>query len=438
MKTRYILIPILIYFFYLPLQAATYNIDQTQTISLTTGYINSMNETWNIVSTVTDKPLRITYNTSTETNYDFVSIYSVDNAGVATKLITLSGQQSGNISTGITNGKAKIVFTSDGSNCYSASYTGLNISFAVDNSLSLSDNLYVSGSVGIGTSTPKEKLEVNGNIRGNQTAGAVNFKTDFGSIWIGAMNALWAHIQTDMPKFIFNKPIYATTGEMSSYQGINLSLQTYGTTRMTILNSNGNVGIGTATPTQALNVVGRIGVSPSGTGSDEGYNGGLMITKPQASGQYINLIRSGIVPWSIGTVYNSSTFAIGIGKSPDAGFTAPFFNIDTNGNVGIGTTIPDSKLTVNGKIHATEVVVDVNIPADYVFNSNYKLMPLHEVEKYVNTNNHLPEIPSASEIKKNGMSMGEMQNKLLQKIEELTLYIIDQQKKIEVLEQKVK
>jgi len=200
----------------------------------------------------------------------------------------------------------------------------------------------------------------------------------------------------------------------------------------------GNVGIGTATPTQALNVVGRIGVSPSGTGSDEGYNGGLMITKPQASGQYINLIRSGIVPWSIGTVYNSSTFAIGIGKSPDAGFTAPFFNIDTNGNVGIGTTIPDSKLTVNGKIHATEVVVDVNIPADYVFNSTYKLMPLHEVEQYVNINSHLPQIPSADEIKKNGMSMGEMQNKLLQKIEELTLYIIDQQKKIEVLEQKVK
>jgi len=398
----------------------------------------------------------------------------------------------------------------------------------------------------------------------------------------------------------------------------------------------GNVGIGTATPTQALNVVGRIGVSPSGTGSDEGYNGGLMITKPIASGQYINLVRSGIVPWSIGTVYNSSTFAIGLGKSPDDKFTNPFFNIDTNGNLGVGTTtpnakiesvsgvnafpavtgtiqsgsalrlrggdnavldfgmnsintwiqatdqnnlglnynislnpnggnvaigtktasekltvagghtdtkirlsstgngsdqpanlslwasepgvtyygtgigynvngspyygrldntrgssyirflpgetkfqfqntagsnidaltikengfvgigigsgIPDQLLTVNGTIHAKEIIVTVDVPSDFVFNTSYKLMPLNEVEKYVTTNSHLPEIPSAAEIKKNGLSMGEMQNKLLQKVEELTLYMIDQQKiinmqsaqisqqntKIENLEKKLK
>ena len=398
----------------------------------------------------------------------------------------------------------------------------------------------------------------------------------------------------------------------------------------------GNVGIGTATPTQALNVVGRIGVSPSGTRSDEGYNGGLMITKPIASGQYINLVRSGIVPWSIGTVYNSSTFAIGLGKSPDDKFTNPFFNIDTNGNLGVGTTtpnakiesvsgvnafpavtgtiqsgsalrlrggdnavldfgmnsintwiqatdqnnlglnynislnpnggnvaigtktasekltvagghtdtkirlsstgngsdqpanlslwasepgvtyygtgigynvngspyygrldntrgssyirflpgetkfqfqntagsnidaltikengfvgigigsgIPDQLLTVNGTIHAKEIIVTVDVPSDFVFNTSYKLMPLNEVEKYVTTNSHLPEIPSAAEIKKNGLSMGEMQNKLLQKVEELTLYMIDQQKiinmqsaqisqqntKIENLEKKLK
>lgn len=110
-----------------------------------------------------------------------------------------------------------------------------------------------------------------------------------------------------------------------------------------------------------------------------------------------------------------------------------------NGNVGIGTTIPDQKLTVKGKIHAEEVIVDLNVPvADYVFKPNYKLMPLPEVEQFVKANSHLPEIPSATEITKNGLSVGEMQNKLLQKVEELTLYVIEQQKQIELLKMELK
>ena len=109
--------------------------------------------------------------------------------------------------------------------------------------------------------------------------------------------------------------------------------------------------------------------------------------------------------------------------------------VDQQGRVGIGTTTPDQRLTVKGKIHAEEVIVDLNVPvADYVFKPNYKLMPLPEVEQYVKTNSHLPEIPSANEITKNGLSMGEMQNKLLQKVEELTLYAIQQNRKIEAIQ----
>jgi hypothetical protein len=105
--------------------------------------------------------------------------------------------------------------------------------------------------------------------------------------------------------------------------------------------------------------------------------------------------------------------------------------------VGIGTDNPDELLTVNGTIHAKEVKVSLDGLADYVFHPTYKLMPLPEVEQYVKTNSHLPEIPSASEVAKNGMSIGEMQNKLLQKVEELTLYSIQQNKKIEALENRI-
>ena len=116
-----------------------------------------------------------------------------------------------------------------------------------------------------------------------------------------------------------------------------------------------------------------------------------------------------------------------------AGNPIPRLNILSNGFVGIGSLNPDAILTVNGTIHATEVKVDLTVPADYVFKSDYKLMPLNDVEKFVKINSHLPEIPSAEEITKDGLKMGEMQNKLLQKVEELTLYVIAQQKQIQSL-----
>lgn len=115
--------------------------------------------------------------------------------------------------------------------------------------------------------------------------------------------------------------------------------------------------------------------------------------------------------------------------------------INDNGKVGIGTTqIPDSfKLAVAGRIIAEEVVIKLQNTwwPDYVFKPDYNLMPLHQVEQFVTTNNHLPGIPSADEVQNDGISMGEMQNKLLQKIEELTLYIIEQQKQIDELKKQV-
>ena len=108
------------------------------------------------------------------------------------------------------------------------------------------------------------------------------------------------------------------------------------------------------------------------------------------------------------------------------------------GNVGIGTNNPGSfKLAVEGKLGAREIRV-TNAPwADFVFKSNYRLRPLAEVESFIKKNGHLPEVPSEIEITKEGNDLGKTDAVLLQKIEELTLYIIAQEKRMQALEQKL-
>ena len=110
------------------------------------------------------------------------------------------------------------------------------------------------------------------------------------------------------------------------------------------------------------------------------------------------------------------------------------FSVSQNGNVGIGTSNPENwKLAVNGNIRAKEIKVETGW-SDFVFDNNYNLPTLEEVEKYIKQEGHLKDIPSAKEVEKNGIFLGEMDSKLLQKIEELILYTIAQEKKISSLE----
>jgi len=123
-----------------------------------------------------------------------------------------------------------------------------------------------------------------------------------------------------------------------------------------------------------------------------------------------------------------------------ANMTSSYFSrfFSFNGNVGIGTAVPVEALSVKGKILAEEVKVapSANWP-DYVFEENYNLPSLAELENYIKANKHLPGIPDQAKVKEEGISLGEMNRKLLEKVEELTLHVIRLTKENEMQQQEI-
>lgn len=125
------------------------------------------------------------------------------------------------------------------------------------------------------------------------------------------------------------------------------------------------------------------------------------------------------------------------GSSNTGGEPTVRMHISHNGNVGIGTTEPQALLAVNGDIFSKKVKVTQTGWPDYVFNREFSLPSLEEVNTFIKLNHHLPNVPPAQEIEKNGLDIGEMQKIQMQKIEELTLYMIGLKQENELLKQKI-
>ncbi|WCT13670.1 hypothetical protein [Mucilaginibacter jinjuensis] len=212
---------------------------------------------------------------------------------------------------------------------------------------------------------------------------------------------IWGFVNPNLPAW----RVCIGSGSATDYFNVSRSASTtYLEKTLFKIDNSGKVGIGTDSPGATLDV-------------------------SVESSTYTNVIKFGdITPGYL------TSGASGIYFSNSSG--NPVLVIQHAGNVGIGTSNPDpnSKLTVSGLIHATEILVDANVKIpDYVFDKGYELATLKDVKTYIDQNHHLPDIPSAAQVAKGGINLGEMNTKLLKKIEELTLYLIEKDKQIEAL-----
>lgn len=181
------------------------------------------------------------------------------------------------------------------------------------------------------------------------------------------------------------------------------------------------VGIGTASPSAQLEVKG-----PYAGQSHVVINS---LSTNNSGGPELQLAFNNAAKGFVWYVPYSDAIGFGRGNANNSLF------VDAAGNVGIGTMTTSQKLTVKGKVHAEEVIINLSVPGpDYVFEETYDLMSLDQLKKFLEENKHLPEVPSAKKMQDDGVTVGEMEMLLLKKIEELTLHLIKISERVQMLE----
>lgn len=301
-----------------------------------------------------------------------------------------------------------------------------------------------SGNVGIGTTNPSQKLSILGNIssQGNSSEGGAIF--------------LENSLKTS-PLSAFRWAMYNMTGDYGNslqFWSYNQGFTDFGPKFS--ISDNGNVGIGTQNPTSKLEILGQatsysVGFGQlSSTMSSKNYanfssnsHGSVLIS----SNLFVDGNDDLKIARSHATLAGSAILLPGNGMPNQGGitfYTKPASTVSAEqsyagtanmvilptGNVGIGTVSPAEKLSVNGKIRSKEIKVEVDNWPDYVFDGGYMLSTLEEVDAHIKKHGRLPEMPSAAQVSANGIDLGEMNRLLLQKIEELTMHLIEKNREI--------